>query len=80
MNATIAATHCPMTVAAAAPVTPILGHPSNPKIMIGSKIIFVIAPHNCEVILKIVLPVEVSRRSKNIWESSPKEKIMTVLK
>ena len=28
------------------------------------RMIFVIAPHNCEVMLKIVFPVEVRRRSK----------------
>ena len=69
-----------MTVATAAPVTPIFGKPIRPKIRIGSRMIFVIAPHNWEVILKMVLPVEVSSRSKQICASSPIEKIITVLR
>jgi len=64
VNATTAATHWPMTVATAAPVTPMAGHPSRPKIMIGSRMILVRAPHNWEVMLKSVFPVEVRRRSK----------------
>ena len=67
-------------VATAAPVTPIFGAPRSPKIKIGSRMMLVIAPVSWEVILKMVLPVEVRRRSKKTCASSPKEKIMTVLK
>ena len=43
---TIAAIICPVTVARAAPATSILGKPKRPKIMIGSRIIFRIAPRS----------------------------------
>ena len=79
-KATTAATHCPTTVATAAPVAPSLGKPSSPKIMIGSRMIFVMAPQSCEVMLKIVLPVEVSTLSKKISAKIPNEKIITVLR
>ena len=36
----------------AAPVAPSLGKPSSPKIMIGSRMIFVMAPQSCDVMLK----------------------------
>ena len=78
--ATMAATHWPITVATAAPVTPILGQPKRPNIIIGSRIIFVIASHSCDVMLNMVRPVDVNRRSKKICASSPKENIITVLK
>ena len=39
--ATMQATNCPITVATAAPVTPIFGAPSRPKIRIGSRIMLV---------------------------------------
>ena len=44
INATSAPTHCPITVAKAAPVTPILGKPIRPKIRIGSKMMLMTAP------------------------------------
>ena len=69
-----------MTVASAAPVTPIFGAPRRPKIRIGSRIILVIAPQSWDVMLKIVLPVEVSSLSKKICPNRPKDKIITVLK
>ena len=40
----VIATICPETVAIAAPAMPSLGAPKSPKINIGSKIIFIIAP------------------------------------
>ena len=43
-NDKIIATICPATVAIAAPANPIFGAPSSPKISIGSRIIFIIAP------------------------------------
>ena len=43
-NDKIIATICPATVAIAAPATPIFGAPNSPKISIGSRIIFIIAP------------------------------------
>ena len=51
-----------------------LGNPRSPKIMIGSRMIFVMAPQSCEVMLKIVLPVEVSTLSKKISAKIPNEK------
>lgn len=45
-RATMQATNWPITVATAAPVTPIFGAPRRPKIRIGSRIMLVNAPHN----------------------------------
>ena len=78
--ATMQATHCPITVATAAPVTPIFGAPRRPKIRIGSRMMLVMAPHSWEVMLKMVFPVDVSRRSKKNCPSRPKENIITVLR
>ena len=36
--------HWPMTVASAAPATPMAGKPRRPKIMMGSRMIFTTAP------------------------------------
>ena len=47
----------PMTVASAAPETPIAGHPSRPKIMIGSRMMLTIAPVIWLHIWYTVLPV-----------------------
>ena len=47
---------------------------------IGSKIILVTAPVSCDVMLKIVLPVDVNKRSKKNCVNNPNEKIITVLK
>ena len=40
----IAATICPVTVASAAPATSILGKPNRPKIMMGSRMMLMMAP------------------------------------
>jgi len=53
----------PMTVATAAPATPIFGQPSRPKIMIGSRMMFVIAPTIWPIIESFVFPVDCSRRA-----------------
>ena len=45
------ATICPITVATAAPATPIRGTPKYPKIKIGSKIILTTAPVPCVTIV-----------------------------
>lgn len=39
----------PITVAQAAPAMPIFGKPSRPKMRIGSRMIFVIAPTSCVI-------------------------------
>ena len=44
-------TDCPNTVASAAPATPILGNPNNPKIKIGSIIRLIIAPTPCVIMV-----------------------------
>ena len=54
---------CPITVANAAPATPISGSPNRPKIKIGSRIILIMAPSPCVNIVITVLPVACSIRS-----------------
>ena len=65
-----------MTVATAAPLIPSLGMPHNPKIRIGSRIILIIAPVACDIIVYSVLPVAWSSLSKINCEKIPNEKIM----
>ena len=69
-----------MTVAMAAPATPICGIPNKPKIMIGSSMMLMIAPVICEAILKIVLPVDCRSRSDMTWNMSPREHIQTIFR
>ena len=59
-----AETNWPMTVATAAPGTPRQGKPSRPKIIIGSRTMFVSAPHSWAVMDSVELPVACSMRSK----------------
>ena len=51
-------TNCPMIVATAAPVTPISGNGPTPKINIGSRMIFVTAPHMLQIIGIFMFPVD----------------------
>ena len=53
---TRAATICPITVAIAAPAIPNLCMPNIPKIRIGSRMIFVIAPAICATIGVFISP------------------------
>ena len=69
---------CPMTVAHAAPLIPSAGNPKSPKIIIGSRIMFVIAPASCEIIDKTVLPVDCKSLSKVMARKSPKQKTMQI--
>ena len=67
------ATTCPMTVAAAAPATPIFGKPKSPKIMMGSRIRLMMAPVVWVHMVSRVLPVAWSSRSKVICPKIPNE-------
>ena len=49
--ANTAAAVCPITVATAAPATPIFGNPIRPKIKIGSRMMFITAPVICVIIV-----------------------------
>ena len=51
ITAITAATIWPATVAAAAPTIPSFGAPSRPNISIGSRIILIIAPVPCVIML-----------------------------
>ena len=57
---------CPIQVAIAAPATPIAGMPRRPKIMIGSRMILMIAPVIWLIMLYTVLPVDWRSRSNII--------------
>ena len=50
------ASHCPATVAIAAPVAPRFA--PNGRMSIGSRIMFVIAPTSCVIIGIIILPID----------------------
>ena len=80
MSETIPAAIWPITVAQAAPAIPMRGQPSRPKIIIGSKIQFVIAPVSCEIIERTVRPVDCKSRSKVIEEKTPKDIIIQMFK
>ena len=64
---------CPITVASAAPDTPIFGAPRSPKISMGSRIILMIAPVLWVIIVSNVLPVDVSSLSKMNCANIPKD-------
>ena len=49
--------NCPITVAMAAPATPIAGHPKYPNIMIGSSMMFAMHPIIFDIIGMIMFPV-----------------------
>ena len=68
----------PITVAAAAPATPICGKPSRPKIMIGSRMMLMTAPVSCVVIDSMVLPVACIIRSKEMDRNRPKLNTVTM--
>ena len=67
-------TNCPMTVAHAAPRTP----KEKPKIMIGSRMIFVTAPDSCPIMVALVLPQPMTTFSMHIYPIVPREKIVTI--
>ena len=71
--ARIAAHIWPVTVAIAAPATPIFGIPNKPKINIGSRMILIIAPVDCVIIVNIVRPVDWRILSKPICIKIPND-------
>ena len=70
--------HWPMTVASAAPATPMAGKPSRPKIMMGSKIILMTAPAIWLAIWYTVLPVDCKMRSNVICRKQPPPSTVTM--
>ena len=73
-------TNWPITVAIAAPLTPIRGKPSRPKIMMGSRIMLVRAPHSCVTMDSTELPVACSIRSWKIATNSPVLNTVTIVR
>ena len=49
------------------------GKPKRPKMRMGSRMMFTMAPTSCIAIESLVRPVDCSRRSKVIWQNSPRE-------
>ena len=80
IKARTAATICPITVATAAPATPIAGSPKYPKIRIGSRMILMIAPVPWVNMVNIVFPVDCSSLSKINCAYIPKEKQHTTVR
>ena len=64
---------CPITVAYAAPFTPISGQPSQPYIIIGSRTIFVTAPAICAIVEQTECPVACNSFSYTANIDIPKE-------
>ena len=57
---------------------PMAGQPRYPKIMIGSRMIFVRAPDICVSMDRVVLPVDCSMRSNCTDMKTPKLKVVTM--
>ena len=72
------ATICPATVATAAPFTPIAGIWNIPKMKIGSRMMFTMAPMPWIIMLYTVFPVDCMILSYVIWINTPKEKIVQI--
>ena len=70
-------TICPMTVAAAAPFTPMAGQPSRPKIIMGSRMRLVTAPVSIKTMGQIILPVACNIFSTASSIKQPKENTHT---
>ena len=70
-SASIAATHCPMTVAQAAPAMPMAGRPNLPWIRMGSRIMLMMAPVDWVIMVCTVRPVACSSRSPRISMKMP---------
>lgn len=64
---------CPITVAMAAPATPMAGMPNHPKIKMGSSTMLMMAPVPCVNIVSVVRPVEASSFSNAICTNRPME-------
>ena len=62
-----------ITVAIAAPSIPSLGQPHQPKIIIGSSIMFTTAPTICATVVCIVYPVACNSFSKIMYILTPSE-------
>ena len=73
MSAATETTHCPVTVATAAPATPRRGAPKRPKIRMGSRMMLVRAPRSWVHMDRWVRPVDCSSRSKVNWQKMPME-------
>ena len=74
------ATIWPMTVATAAPATPMAGIPKPPKINSGSNIMFNTAPMPWVIMVYMVRPVAWRRRSNRISPKRPKENRVQICK
>ena len=57
----------------AAPEMPMAGQPSRPKIIMGSRMMFTMAPVSCITMEYTVLPVDCSMRSKLMDRNRPRE-------
>ena len=73
-------THWPITVAYAAPFTPISGKLSKPYIIIGSRTIFTIAPEICAMVENIERPVAWRSFSKIEKNTMPNEIIQQMFR
>ena len=69
---------CPETVAIAAPITPSAGKPISPKIIIGSKIMFVIAPISWDIMGIIILPIDCIVLEQNSSTNTPTDTLVTM--
>ena len=61
-----AAIHWPITVAMAAPATPMAGRPSQPWMKMGSRIMLITAPMDWLIMVYTVRPEDCSSRSPSI--------------
>ena len=64
-----------MTVAMAAPATPMAGKPNHPWIRMGSRMMLTMAPSDWVIMVYMVRPVACSRRSHRILMNTPSVRI-----
>lgn len=70
---------CPITVATAAPLTPMAGKPNRPKIIMGSRMMLVMAPSAWSSMGKIIEPVDWNTFSMQMWIKEPAQKVRQML-
>ena len=70
----------PMTVAAAAPATPIRGKGPRPKMSTGSMTMLMTAPTPWVHMVRAVLPVDWSRRSNMTLRKRPAEQAQQIVR
>ena len=71
-------THCPITVAIAAPRMPRRGKPSRPKIMMGSRMMLVSAPATSDTMLRKVFPTACRKRWHMVSMKVPEQNSMQI--